>query len=68
MTREDLQSLQRSVETRYSGHIVSLSEVQLQQRTMDLGDHLESLLFWQRHRINKAKQTIKTVFRAHAGK
>ena len=68
MTGEDLQSLQRNVETRYSGHIVPLSAVQLQQRALDFGDHLESFLFWQRRRISKAKQTIKSVFRVHAGK
>lgn len=67
MTTKDLLSLRSDVESRYSGRIVALSDVQLRHRGKDFGDHLESFTFWQRHRINKIAQKLKSIVRGSAG-
>jgi hypothetical protein len=63
MTMKDLLSLRLNVESRYSGRIVALSDVQLRHRGKDFRDHLESFLFWQRHRTGKLAQRFKSIVR-----
>ena len=67
MTVEDLRFLRANVEGRYCGRIISLADVSLRDREKDFHDHWESFLFWQRHRINKVIQKIKSITGEQAG-
>jgi predicted deacetylase len=61
MTEQHIASLRHSIEGQYSGKIIALSDVELQQRQKSFGDRWEDFVFWRRHSKNNVIRKIKEV-------